>query len=188
MSSQLWPMQFSDKVTLLTWECMQNNALSESVATQVAKKVLPQSLCTSSSLWYLSVASSSVYIKQSLVSICCLKLCVHQAVSGIYLMPQALCTSSSLWYLSVGHLVARPTKLYCHVTQTIPNPKPSHRRCLFDCLSFCIGHACLNVKTKLLLWLLIVSARIVGRQATYMTTIGACRSLKKLALSLPFVI
>ena len=174
MSSQLWPMQFSDKVTLLTWECMQNNALSESVATQVAKKVLPQSLCTSSSLWYLSVASSSVYIKQSLVSICCLKLCVHQAVSGIYLMPQALCTSSSLWYLSdasssvyikqslvsicclklcvhqavsgiyllpqalctssslwylsVGHLVARPTKLYCHVTQTTPNPKPSHRR------------------------------------------------------------
>ena len=32
------------------------------------------------------IASVSVYIKQSLVSICCLKLCVHQAASGIYLL------------------------------------------------------------------------------------------------------
>ena len=33
-------MQFSGVVTLLTWECMQNNALPGSVATQLATKVL----------------------------------------------------------------------------------------------------------------------------------------------------
>lgn len=38
--SELWPMQFSGRVTLLTWECMQNNALPWSVAAQVATKVL----------------------------------------------------------------------------------------------------------------------------------------------------
>ena len=55
VSSQLWPMQFSGRVTLLTWECMQNNALPGSVATQVATKVLPQAPCTFSRLWYLPV-------------------------------------------------------------------------------------------------------------------------------------